>query len=236
MVASQEKLASKIGLTILKEGGNAIDAAVAMGFALAVTLPQAGNLGGGGFMIIHLATENRTIAIDFRETAPANATTNMFIDKNGNVDNYLARFSTKSSGTPGSVHGLLSALNNYGTMSRTDVITPAFNLAKKGFRVSQQLHTSLKQAKQRLAKDDYTFRIFTPMEKTPAVGTKLKQHDLANTIKSIIRFGKKGFYDGPVSMKIHNYMLENKGLITRSDFKALQKHRKSTNSWHLSWL
>ena len=117
MVATYKKDMPQVGINILKKGGNAIDAAVAIGFALAVTHPQAGNLGGGGFMMIHIASENRTVALDFRESAPLNAHKDLFLDKNKNVD-HKARFSLLSSGVPGSVHGLLTALNDYGTMPR----------------------------------------------------------------------------------------------------------------------
>ena len=222
MVSTQEALASKVGLTVLKNGGNAIDAAVAIGFTLAVTLPQAGNLGGGGFMMIHLATQNRTIAIDFRETAPKKATTTMFIDENGDVDTNLSRFSILASGTPGSVNGLLTALENYGTQSRSAVLTPAYNLAKRGFTVSSYLHHSLKKAQKHLSKQDYAANIFYPNGQVPKIGSKLKQSDLANTLKSIIRLGKRGFYDGPVATKIVSFMKKNNGLIRASDLKNYQ--------------
>ena len=136
MIATQEALATRVGIDILKQGGNAIDAAVAIGFALAVTYPQAGNLGGGGFMMIHLANTNKTIALDFRETAPVNAHKDLFLDNNKNVDQQKARFSVLSSGVPGSVHGLLTALKKYGTMRRKHVMAPAIKFAKKGIIVS----------------------------------------------------------------------------------------------------
>ena len=161
MVATQEAIATNVGINILKQGGNAIDAAVGVGFALAVTLPQAGNLGGGGFMLIHIASENRTVALDFRETAPSGASKNMFLNANGNVDTTKSRFSIQASGTPGSVHGLLTALETYGTQSRKQVISPAIKLAKKGFNVSPHLHQSLKRAQPRLSKQPYIASIFT---------------------------------------------------------------------------
>ena len=124
-----------VGIDILKQGGNAIDTAVAIGF-LAVTYPKAGNLGGGGFMMIHLANTNKTIALDFRETAPVNAHKDLFLDNNKNVDQQKARFSVLSSGVPGSVHGLLTALKKYGTMRRKHIMAPAIKFAKKGIIVS----------------------------------------------------------------------------------------------------
>ncbi|MCP4274259.1 MAG: hypothetical protein GY781_20245, partial [Gammaproteobacteria bacterium] len=132
MVSSQESIATKVGVDILKQGGNAIDAAVAVGFALAVTYPQAGNLGGGGFMMIYLADQKKTIALDYREMAPAKAHQDMFLDENGNVDKRKARFSHLSSGVPGTVAGMIHALEKYGTMSLKEVIAPALNLADKG--------------------------------------------------------------------------------------------------------
>ena len=124
MVVSQEAIASQVGVDILEAGGNAIDAAVATGFALAVTLPRAGNLGGGGFMLVYLAEENKTIAIDYREMAPMAANKGMFLDSQGNVDNQKARFSAQSSGVPGTVAGLIHALEKYGSMSK-EAIKPA---------------------------------------------------------------------------------------------------------------
>ena len=138
MVAAQEKIAAQVGADILKAGGNAIDAAVAVGFTLAVTHPQAGNLGGGGFMVISLAG-GKKVAIDYRETAPAAASRDMFLDSNGAVDREKARYSRASAGVPGTVAGLLYALEHYGTMSRDKVMAPAIKLAQDGFPVSYGL-------------------------------------------------------------------------------------------------
>jgi len=217
MVATQEALATRVGIDILKQGGNAIDAAVAIGFALAVTYPQAGNLGGGGFMMIHLASSNTTIALDFRETAPAKAHRDLFLDNNNNVDHQKARFSVLSSGVPGSVHGLLTALNKYGTMPRKHVMAPAIAFAKKGIIVSQHLSKSLKKAQSRLSNDPTMGPIFYPNKQAPFAGDKLVQRDLASTLKRISKKGISGFYAGQTATAIGSFMAKNNGLITSDD-------------------
>ena len=153
MVVSQEILASTVGAEILSQGGNAIDAAVATGFALAVTLPRAGNLAGGGFMLVYLADKEKTIALDYREMAPSGATRDMFLDAQGDVDNQRARFSINSSAVPGTVAGLLHAHKEYGSLSLSKVINPAIKLAKSGFDVSVDLSTSLQSRASRLSKN-----------------------------------------------------------------------------------
>ena len=222
MVASQESHASKVGLTILKQGGNAIDAAVAMGFALAVTHPQAGNLGGGGFMLIHLAKENKTIALDFRETAPARATTAMFLKPDQSVDHKKARFSLQSSGVPGSVHGLLTALNDFGSLPRRSVIKPAIKLAKNGIIVSQPLSLALERAKPRLINDPTMGPIFYPKGNQLSPGDRLIQRDLAQSLRRIANKGIHGFYAGKTAKNLHQLMLNNGGLITTQDLANYQ--------------
>lgn len=143
MIATQENLATQAGLEVLKEGGNAVDAAVTVGFTLAVTLPHAGNLGGGGFMLIYNNQDNKTIAIDYREKAPASATRDMFLDENGEVDVKKARFSHLAVGVPGTVAGLILALEKYGTISLARALQPAIALAENGFPVDEDLRTSL---------------------------------------------------------------------------------------------
>ena len=222
MVASQESHATKVGLTILKQGGNAIDAAVAMGFALAVTHPQAGNLGGGGFMLIHLAEENKTIALDFRETAPAGATNTMFLKPDQSVDHKKARFSLQSSGVPGSVHGLLTALNDFGSLPRRSVIKPAIKLAKNGIIVSQPLSLALERAKPRLINDPTMGPIFYPKGKQLSPGDRLIQRDLAQSLRRISNKGINGFYAGKTAKNLHQLMLNNGGLITTKDLANYQ--------------
>ncbi len=143
MVAAQEKIAAQVGADILKAGGNAVDAAVATGFALAVTHPQAGNIGGGGFMVISLAGGKKLTAIDYRETAPAAASRDMYLDETGNVDRDRARYSRASAGVPGTVAGLLYALEHYGSMPRERVLAPAIKLAEEGFPVPYGLAFAL---------------------------------------------------------------------------------------------
>ncbi|MEL6693992.1 MAG: gamma-glutamyltransferase [Pseudomonadota bacterium] len=160
MVSAQDGIAAKVGRDILAQGGNAIDAAVATGFALAVTHPQAGNLGGGGFMLVHLAEDESVIAIDFRETAPAAATRDMYLDEQGNVDNRLAQYSRLSAGVPGTVMGLLEALEQYGTMSRSEVLQPSILLAAEGFPVSYALANSLESNRDDFSADDSSVAYF----------------------------------------------------------------------------
>jgi len=227
MVSTQEAIATRVGVEILKRGGNAVDAAVAVGFAMAVTYPQAGNLGGGGFMMIYLADQKKTLALDYREMAPAKSHRNMFLDKEGNVDNIKARFSHLSSGVPGTVAGMVHALENYGTMSLKEVIAPAVKLAEQGFVVSTHLHNSLKNSKGRLSKIASTRKIFYPKQnKAPLIGDILVQKDMAWTLKQISNEGRKAFYQGKVAEKISADSLKNGGIITMEDmanYKVLER-------------
>ena len=220
MVAAQERIAAQVGADILKSGGNAIDAAVAVGFALAVTHPQAGNLGGGGFMLISLAG-GKKVAIDYRETAPAAASQNMFLDSNGNVDREKARYSRASAGVPGTVAGLLDALDHYGTMSRDKVMAPAIKLARDGFPVSYGLAYAFAKSSERLSADKSTAAYFQHEYGEPyRMGEILLQPDLAKTLIAIRDQGASGFYDGPVAGLIEAEMKKGGGLITRDDLKS----------------
>ena len=220
IVAAQEKIAAQVGADILKSGGNAIDAAVAVGFALAVTHPQAGNLGGGGFMLISLAG-GKKVAIDYRETAPAAASQNMFLDSNGNVDREKARYSRASAGVPGTVAGLLDALDHYGTMSRDKVMAPAIKLAQDGFPVSYGLAYAFAKSSERLSADKSTAAYFQHEYGEPyRMGEILLQPDLAKTLIAIRDQGASGFYDGPVAGLIEAEMKKGGGLITRDDLKS----------------
>ena len=197
VTVSQEAIASQVGADILAAGGNAVDAAVATGFALAVTLPRAGNIGGGGFMLVHLAEENKTIAIDYREMAPAAASRNMFLDAEGDVDRVKARHSVHSSGVPGTVAGMIYALENYGTMSLKQVMQPAIELAKKGFPVSRSLASSLVRYRDYLGKDSASSNYFYKADgEFYQAGELLLQKDLAATLKRISKQGRAGFYKG----------------------------------------
>ncbi|MDJ0510404.1 MAG: gamma-glutamyltransferase [Crocosphaera sp.] len=218
MVASQEDLATKAGLAVLKEGGNAVDAAVTIGFTLAVTLPRAGNLGGGGFMLIHLAESQKTIALDYREKAPLAATADMFLDENGNVNQEQIRFSHQAVGVPGTVAGLIMALEKYGTISLNRALQPAIELAETGMIVDEDLYNSLIFAKRWLQKSPQTSSIFyKPDGSLYEIGETLKQTDLANSLKLIAKEGKDAFYQGDIADKIVADMAANNGLITKED-------------------
>ena len=217
MVSTQDLISAQVGADILARGGNAVDAAVATGFALAVTHPQAGNLGGGGFMLVYSAEEKKTIAIDFREVAPARASRDMFLGVEGNVDNTLARFSRASAGVPGTVMGLLDALENYGTMSRRQVMGPAIRLASEGFVVSPALEEGLSSAGKRFARDPSSVEYFGNVKAVKV----WKQADLAKTLRRILRHGADGFYKGETARLIADEMQmgagQTKGLITVED-------------------
>ena len=218
MVVGPERFASEAGLTMLSQGGNAVDAAVATGFALAVTLPRAGNIGGGGFMLVHLAAENRNVFIDYREMAPAAATRDMFLTPEGKVDKRRAYFSHQASGVPGTVAGLIHALEEYGTLPLATVIQPAIDLAENGFVMDITLHQNISARAERLAQDPETKKIFLGNDgKAPAIGSLFKQPDLAATLQRIADNGRDGFYAGPTAELIAKDMAANDGLITQED-------------------
>lgn len=217
MVVSQDEHASNAGREILALGGNAVDAAVATGFALAVTHPQAGNLGGGGFMLVYLRSEDRTIAIDYREMAPAGASRDMFLNKDGNVDNRAARFSMKSSGVPGTVMGLTEALAKYGTLPLATVMAPAIRLAE-GFEMTWALSGSLGRYRERLGADEASLKQFFKSDGSNyEQGEMFVQAELANTLKEIAAKGADGFYKGWVADRIVEAMENGGGLITHDD-------------------
>ncbi len=221
MVVSQETVASSVGAAILAEGGNAVDAAVATGFALAVTLPQAGNIGGGGFMLVYLADEDRTVAIDYRETAPEAAHEDLFLDEAGEVDRQKAMFSHLASGVPGTVAGLLHALERYGSMTREQVMAPAIRLAEEGITVTPALAYSLERSAARLqgseASRQYFFR---PDGSALQPGDLWRQSDLAWTLGEIARDGADAFYRGAVADKLVAEMERGGGLISHEDLAA----------------
>jgi gamma-glutamyltranspeptidase/glutathione hydrolase len=220
IVSSQESTATKIGVDILKKGGNAVDAAVAVGFALAVTLPRAGNIGGGGFMLVHVAGSGETVAIDYREMAPAGATRDMYLDAAGNVDKQRARSSYLSAGVPGTVAGMALALEKYGTMSLAEVMAPAITLAREGITVTPQLSAALQRRVKRLAKHSATARIFLHADGTAlAGGERLVQNDLARSLSQIAEQGPDAFYRGEIAEKIAADMIAHDGLITKDDLK-----------------
>jgi len=220
MVVSQETFASEAGREILEKGGNVVDAAVATGFALAVTHPQAGNLGGGGFMMIYLRAEDRVIALDYREMAPAAAHRDMFLDENGDVDDNLVQFTMKASGVPGTVMGLTTALEKYGTMSLAEVMAPAIRLAEEGFPMTWALNESLGRYAKRLKADPESAKnYFKPDGSLYEAGEIFRQPDLAETLKIIAAKGAAGFYEGPVADKLIAAMEEQGGIMTHEDLK-----------------
>lgn len=223
MVVSEEQIATLVGLSVLKEGGNAVDAAVAVGFALAVTHPRAGNLGGGGFMLVHPGKTGRTVAIDYREKAPLKATRNMFLNESGEVDMERARHSVYSCGVPGTVAGLSLALRRYGTMPLEKVLAPAIRLAEEGFAVTPELRKSLLGAKERMKKSSESMEVFFKNnEEPPMEGEILRQKNLAWSLKEISRNGPKAFYKGAIAKKITDYMRKEGGLITERDLASYE--------------
>jgi gamma-glutamyltranspeptidase/glutathione hydrolase len=222
MVVAQESRAARIGVEILDRGGNAVDAAVATGFALAVTYPRAGNIGGGGFMVIHLAKGSRDVAIDYRETAPAAATTNMFLDAKGEPDPAKSRDSALSIGVPGTVAGLALAHRKYGSgkLTLAELIQPAIDLAHKGFPVEDDLADSLPQAAKRLARWRSSAGIFLNGDRPLREGDRLLQFDLADTLKAIAKDGPRAFYEGRTAAQIADAVVKAGGIMTKQDLAS----------------
>lgn len=229
MVVAQERMAARIGVEVLDRGGNAVDAAVAVGFAMAVTYPRAGNLGGGGFMVIHLAKDGRNTAIDYRETAPAAATPDMFLDAQGNPDPVKSRDSGLSVGVPGTVAGLAMAHDKYGSgkLSLADLLQPAIRLAEDGFRVHDDTADSLPSAAKKLARWPSSATILLKNGGEPLQsGDRLIQYDLADTLKKIAAKGPDGFYRGAVAEKIARAVHDAGGLMTADDlanYRAVER-------------
>jgi gamma-glutamyltranspeptidase/glutathione hydrolase len=222
MVVAQEKLATHVGVEILRAGGNAVDAAVAVGFTLAVTHPQAGNIGGGGFMLVHLAARNETVAIDYRETAPAAMTRDVFLDDKGEADPKKSRDSALGIGVPGTIAGLALAHEKYGSGKFTlaQLIAPAIKLARDGFSVEDDLADSLPRAQPRLARWMATAKIFLKPDGTALDrGDRLVQSDLAASLETIAKDGPRAFYEGPLAEKIVSGLRANGGIMSRDDLK-----------------
>ncbi|MEN3351329.1 MAG: gamma-glutamyltranspeptidase / glutathione hydrolase [Bradyrhizobium sp.] len=216
MVVSAQHLASQVGVDVLKRGGNAVDAAVAVGYALAVAYPAAGNLGGGGFMTIELADGRKTF-LDFRETAPKGATANMYLDKDGNVIKGISTKGHLAVGVPGSVAGMEYAREKYGTMKRADLIAPALQLAEDGFVLDQGDIEMLHSATDDFREDPASAAIFLNNGKPFQVGERLTQHELAETLREISKRGTDGFYKGWVGAAIVASSQAGKGLLTQED-------------------
>lgn len=220
MVASQEMLASRTGVEILKQGGNAVDAAVAVAFSLAVTLPRAGNIGGGGFMLVHLAKENKTIAIDYREMAPSKAKKDIFLDEKGDAVAKLSREHGLAVGVPGTVMGMSLALEKYGTMTMAQVTAPAIKMAQEGISVSPDLAVSLAGLKRRMSQWPSTAAIFYKADGSDyQVDDILKQPELAHSLQLIAEKGTKGFYEGETAEKLVKAVQDAGGIMTLEDLK-----------------
>ena len=216
-VSSTSKIASDVGINILKEGGNAFDAIVATGFALAVTSPSNGNIGGGGFLVAY-TTDGRLVSLDFREKAPQLSYQQMFLNENGDYDRTIALESHKSSGVPGTVNGLLKILNDYGSGKLTleEILSPAINYAENGFIVNKTTAYSFNAYKDQFGGDDGTKKIFIKENEWTA-GDVIVQKDLAKTLRLVAQFGNKGFYEGETADLIVEEMNKNGGLITKQD-------------------
>ncbi len=216
MVSSRSALASQVGANILAAGGNAIDAAVATGFALAVTYPSAGNIGGGGLAVVHLAN-GEVVSLDHRERAPGTAHRDMFLDQNQQIIPGLSRKSHKASGVPGSVDGLLVLLEKYGTFNRSQVMTPAIELAKEGFVLTKDLVRQFNRALKSMQNYPASLKKFTHNKERYKAGDTWRQADLAKTLQLIKEHGRDGFYDGPVADNIVAEMQKGGGIISHDD-------------------
>ncbi len=222
MVVTQEKHASRIGADILAKGGNAVDAAVAVSFALAVTLPKAGNLGGGGFMMVHRADAGETVAIDFRETAPQATSRDVFLDEAGNADPEKSRYSGLAVGVPGTVAGLALAHADYGSgrFSFAELVAPAVRLAREGITVDEELQDSLQRATPRLKRWPSSARIFLKADGTNwSAGDILVQPELGETLETIGREGARAFYVGPIADAIVSAVRGAGGRMIRGDLE-----------------
>ena len=218
MVATQHYLASKVGEDILNQGGNAYDAAVAVGFALAVVLPRAGNIGGGGFMVMHDAKSNEAFSIDYREKAPLKASRDMYLNDDGSVNSLRSTVGYLAIGVPGSVYGMWEVHKKFGSMEWAELLQPAIKLASEGFVMSQYMTMTLNSRYKKLSQFPETKDIFYkdyPIE----FNNVLIQADLAQTLTLIAQNGVAGFYEGEVADKIVNAMEKNGGLISHRDLK-----------------
>ena len=217
MVATEQNLASQVGLEILKKGGNAVDAAVAIGFSLAVSLPNAGNIGGGGFMLVHDAKSGKTIALDFREKAPAAASETMYQDEHGEIIPRKSWYTHQAIGVPGTVAGLTKALEQWGSLPLAEVMQPAIELAEKGYEVSPTMAKLLQVEKDNLGKWPTTKAIFFKGEEPLTTGDTLVQKNLANSLKLIANEGADAFYKGAIADEIVRDQQAHDGLITKED-------------------
>lgn len=216
MVVSASDIATKVGVEILEKGGNAIDAAVAVGFALAVTYPQAGNLGGGGFLVYY-RNDGFSTTIDFRETAPLKAHRDMYLDSAGNPLLTLSQEGATSVGVPGTVDGLIYAHKKYGKLKLSSLIDPAIKLAKNGFVLSTEMARSINSNFENFSKYESSKKIFTKNGEKFSEGDLFVQKDLAKTLTLIKKYGRKGFYEGETADLIVKQIQKLSGIITHED-------------------
>ena len=219
MVATEQELASKIGLDVLKSGGNAVDAAVAIGFALAVALPNAGNVGGGGFMMVYDAKTAKTVAVDFREVGPAAASRDMYLDASGKVIDGKSLYTHYAIGVPGTVAGMTHALQKWGTQPLTKLLRPSIELAEKGYPVSETLAKVLQQETKNMGKWPATKAIYWRNGAPLKAGDRLVQKDLGHSLRLIARDGARAFYEGEIAHKIAADMAKNGNPMTLQDLK-----------------
>lgn len=218
VVTSRSQIASDVGIDVLQQGGNAVDAAVAVGFALAVTYPSAGNLGGGGFIVIHLP-DGTVLTQDHREKAPTAAHEDMFLDDEGNVDRRLSLYSAQAAGVPGSVAGMLEALERYGSMSREDVIAPAIRLAAEGFPLTEDLASDFERVLPSMRNYPASMEVFSNQGQPWQPGDIWQQQDLADSLQRIAADGIDGFYGGETADLLVAEMQRLGGLITHEDMR-----------------
>lgn len=236
MVASADSLATEAGLLVLRSGGNAFDAAVAVGFALAVTHPQAGNIGGGGFAVIHVADSGKVFALDFRERAPLAATRDMYLDAANEVIAGASTEGFRASGTPGTVAGLCELHNRYGDLGLNEVMAPAIELAQSGFLVDSALASLFADYDEAFANYNATVKYFTSAGQPCAAGDKLVQTDLARVLQHIAQAGAAGFYQGKVASVMAAEMQRHGGLITEQDLSEYQPVWRKPTRFDLSQL
>jgi len=216
MVVTQHYLATDVGHAILQKGGNAYDASIAVAFALAVVLPRAGNIGGGGFMLMHDGVTNKNYSIDYREIAPAKATKDMYLNTDGSVDRKRSTQGALAIGVPGTVYGMWEVHQKFGSLPWKELIKPAIDLASNGFKVSPFMADALNGRYKKLGQFKNFKKIFYA-EYPVIMNSRLVQPELARTLKIIATKGVAGFYEGEIATLIADYMKKNNGLITKSD-------------------
>ncbi len=220
MVVSQSAIASEVGAEILRQGGNAVDAAIATAFALSVTLPRAGNIGGDGFMLVYLAEEDRTIAIDYRSTSPALATIDDFLEEDGTYTGKASR-GIKSAGVPGTVAGLELAHKKYGSLPWENLVAPAITLASEGVLLTRDAVSTIERSRESLSREGMAAQVFfKPGGTSHAHGERLRHPDLAWSLKQIQQGGADAFYRGPIAQRIAAGMAAGGGFITLADLAA----------------